>query len=119
MRVLYINDYPETPDLLAAFRDSGIEPDVTVARTISAAREHLPEAKNIDVVFMDYSMEWEKSNTVDSGLVKAFVDAGFKMLVANSSNYYSNLSLQNAGCTHVCHPAHFEKFVRETFGTPS
>ena len=110
MKILYINDDPVEGLLAEAFKKAKVEAEIMVAKTIEKAREYLSQADDFRVVFMDFDMG-RGQTTVSSGLVQDFVNAGFKMIVANSRSSRSNEWLKEAGCTHVCEPNDFEFFV--------
>ena len=106
MKVLLVNDDPNScyRRLAKAFADAGVSAEVTIARNSVEAREWLPKAEEIDVVFMDYDLR-EIKNTISSGLIQAFVDAGFgvgkKPLVAASRSGNNVLeAMLRAGCSH-------------------
>ena len=107
MKILYVNDDPIEGILRRALRDVGIKAEIVLAETESRAREFLSRADEFDVVLMDYDMDLGiRRNTVATGLVQAFVYAGFgvgkKPLVANSRT--ANPTLLNNGCSHQCYP---------------
>ena len=108
--ILYVNDDPVEFRLADAFKKVGVEAEIIVVKTIDKAREYLSQASDFRVVFMDFDMG-RGQTTVSSGLVAEFINAGFKMIVANSRSSRSNEWLQEAGCTHVCEPDDFEFFV--------
>ena len=110
MKVLYINDDPVEFLLAEAFKKANVEAEIVIAKTINKAREYLPQANDFRVVFMDFNMGCGQT-TVSSGLVSEFVNAGFKMIVANSRSSRFNEWLKEAGCSHLCEPDDFEFFV--------
>ena len=116
IRILYVNDDPINGTLGARLREAGVEVEILVAKKEVVAREYLAEADRIDVVLMDFDMgKGRAQSTVATGLVQAFVDAGFgkskKMLVANSRGQGSNQELEDAGCSHTFHPEEFNRFA--------
>ena len=120
MKILYVNDDPVVGILERALRNASLEAEVVVVKTEKEAREYLARADEIDLVLMDYDLGCgvpKLHGTVASGLVQAFIEAGFgvgkKPLVANSRT--NNQDLMEAGCSHECHPStsDFEYFFVE------
>lgn len=107
MKVLLVNDAPNScyQQCLQAFTDLGISAEIVVVRNSKAALEALANADEIDIVFMDYDLQEQTGNTLASGLIQKFVDAGFgvgkkPLIAACRQSQKTREAMMRAGCSH-------------------
>jgi hypothetical protein len=116
MKVLYITQNPVPLMYRNAFRSVGIEVDLVIARTEEEVRQHLIEANTFRIVFIDYKLAGANLDTIKTGIVKAFVDAGLgtlnRPLVANTESDTTNHQLMRAGCNMVTRPIEIDIFMQ-------